>query len=270
MSLTGWLKQVSGLGRDESGPVRIVEHDAIPRLVYAIGDAHGCYDAFSRLEDRIAADVGARGGSALVIQLGDFVDRGSMVAQLVERLLGDAPPGIERLCLSGNHELVMSEFVNHPDPRHDWLRQGGAETLRSYGIDAGAWGREGRNTRMIGYQLGSMIPYEHRQFIADRPYLVRFGKLVFVHAGIDRARPLARQSVRDMLWSRPDLESDARYLDAPGPAGNVRVVHGHTPVRAVTVAPLRINLDTGAYAGGPLSAARFVEGRFDGLLSNTD
>lgn len=245
-------------GATSPAPTRIVEHETVPDLIYAIGDIHGCHAQFRRLEDTILADAQARSDVVHIVVLGDFVDRGPGVRGVIDDLLAKPSAGITRETLSGNHEAMMADFLARPSQAHDWLRFGGAETLMSYGIDVASWRRKDTPPSEIASQLETMIPAAHLAFVADRPHLIRYGKLVFVHAGIDRSKPLPRQTERDLLWMRPD--------PADTPTTAPLVVHGHTPVKEVFVSPYRINLDTGAFAGGPLSAARFTKGRFDGLL----
>jgi len=43
-------------------------------------------------------------------------------------------------------------------------------------------------------------------------------------------------------------------------------VHGHTPVSKVEIAPGRINIDTGAYMSGVLTALRLSRGRAPAIL----
>lgn len=65
-------------------------------------------------------------------------------------------------------------------------------------------------------------------------------------------RPLEAQNEDDLLWIRePFLSSNRNF-------GRL-IVHGHTPLRSgePDVRPNRINLDTGAVLGGPLTAAVF-------------
>jgi serine/threonine protein phosphatase 1 len=52
---------------------------------------------------------------------------------------------------------------------------------------------------------------------------------------------------------RPDDSQDP-------PLADFVVVHGHTPVPAVEMRPGRINVDTGAFATGILSAVRLERG----------
>ena len=248
-------------GTSDPAVSRIVEYETVPDLIYAIGDIHGCHIQFRRLQDAIVADAQAHSDAAHIIVLGDFIDRGPGVRAVIDDLLASPPKAITREILSGNHEAMMADFLARPSLEHDWLRFGGAETLMSYGIDVAAWRRNDIPTAEIACQLEARIPAAHLAFVTSRPHLIRYGECVFVHAGIDRSKPPAHQAERDLLWMRPD--------PADAPANGPLVVHGHTPVKEVFVSPFRINLDTGAFAGGPLSAARFTKGRFDGVLAST-
>ena len=243
-------------------PPRIIEHETCPHLIYAIGDIHGCYDKFCRLEERIFADAEQHGGDALVVVLGDFIDRGPELSRVIDRLLTEPPDGTQRMCLSGNHEATMIDFSRRPRLDHLWLRFGGVETLLSYGVNAVSWMSERPNAALMRHQLDANIPTEHIDFTSGLPYLIRFKDVLFVHAGIDRNKPLSLQIERELLWIRPNPgEEDVQ-------ADGLLVVHGHTPVREPFVSSYRVNLDTGAFAGGALSAGRFVNGRFDALISS--
>ena len=39
------------------------------------------------------------------------------------------------ICLKGNHESYLVEFLHNPSVLGDWRHFGGLETLRSYGLD---------------------------------------------------------------------------------------------------------------------------------------
>jgi len=165
----------------------------------------------------------------------------------------------------------MTEFLDRPNRDHAWLQFGGIETLCSYGVDAHKWHVENPNPTQIGYQLDALVPPEHMRFVSERPYLIRFGNLVMVHAGLDPKTPLADQKPKDLLWRRwgddgADGKERARQNKDVHAANDLLIVHGHTPVSDVSVVANRINVDTGAYAGGPLSAIRLVDGRLDGVL----
>ena len=72
---------------------------------------------------------------------------------------------------------------------------------------------------------------------------------LFVHAGIRPGVDLCAQVEDDLLWLRKPFHDDRRDH-------GVLVVHGHTPVRRPTHYGNRVNIDTGAGDGGPLTAIR--------------
>ena len=261
MNLFFWKRRAPAVPEPVPAPAipRLLEHETAPDLVYAIGDIHGGVALFERLEKAILADAKKRGGNAHIVVLGDFIDRGTGVRQIIDRFLAPLPPGITRTVLSGNHEAMMVDFLENPDIDHGWLRFGGHETLQSYGIESTRWKKDKVSGEDIAREIAANISPAHRAFVAERPWLIRFAGLVFVHGGIDRTKPLAEQSERDLLWRRPNPDEDT--------PGGPLVVHGHTPVKKAFVSEARINLDTGAYAGGPLTAGRFVKGSFDGVLT---
>jgi serine/threonine protein phosphatase 1 len=81
----------------------------------------------------------------------------------------------------------------------------------------------------------------------------RYGDYVFVHAGVRPGVAFEQQDPEDFLWIRGD------FLDAPHRLDCV-VVHGHTPAEAPFVGSDRINIDTGAYATGVLTAVKLTDG----------
>ena len=75
---------------------------------------------------------------------------------------------------------------------------------------------------------------------------------IFVHAGLRPGVPFAEQSLEDRLCIRRP------FLDSAADFGAI-VVHGHTPTRAREPErhANRVNLDTGAVYGGPLTCGVF-------------
>ena len=93
------------------------------------------------------------------------------------------------------------------------------------------------------------------------PGALHLGERYFLsHSGINPAKPLEAQTARDLMWSRG--------MEAPPPDG-VTVIHGHTPTEAVGVTGPYINIDTGAYATGRLSAVRLTQAAFPQALEVT-
>lgn len=193
------------------------------------------------LHDAIAADLASRPvASALLLHIGDYVDRGADSAGVVARLVDGCPiPGMAMVNLLGNHESTMLEALGGDRAAGtDWLFAGGRATLESYGIDPEA-PRELWSGR---------IPHGHQRFLRALPLMHREGGYAFVHAGVRPGIPLESQARDDLLRSRqPFLYSEAKF-------GAV-VVHGHTPVKAPVVRHNRIAIDTGAVFGGALTSA---------------
>lgn len=225
---------------------------------YAIGDIHGHLDLLVQAHGLIAADREETGDDmAPVIHLGDLVDRGPESAEVIEYLVAGTMSGKPWVTIKGNHDHMFDLFLKDPEA-HDpglradlgWLdpRLGGNTTLASYGIDVD------RSAAEIWRDARSRVPDSHRAFIEALPLSWQMPGLLFVHAGIRPGIPLEDQSATDLMWIRRDFHAHT------GDHG-VLVVHGHTPVDAPTHYGNRVNLDTGAAYGGPLTAAVFEEGR---------
>ncbi len=207
-------------------------------LTYAIGDVHGSLDKLGRLIAR--CDEYANGRSARFVFLGDYIDRGPDAAGVV-RLLRDlqSARGDGVVTLLGNHEAMALAVIDGTSPAELWLEQGGAATLESY-----------RATRPRD------LPPEHIDWMRSLRLTYDDGRRFFVHAGIDPNRSLDAQDDEDLIWIREPFLSHRRDY------GRL-IVHGHTPLRdgVPDLRRNRLNLDTGAVYGGPLTAAAFDEGQ---------
>lgn len=218
-------------------------------MIYAIGDVHGCLAQLLTLEALIINDAASVPGQKWIVMMGDYVDRGPDSAQVIDHLLQPAPPGFKRFCLSGNHEVMMLDYLEAPRQDSSFLSFGGVETLRSYGIDIAT--AETVSPARLQQILATHIPQEHIDFIRHLPATLRVGETLFVHAGIRPGIAVEEQSEDDLFWIRePFLSTDF--------SGQLRVVHGHTPVENPNFTDGRISVDTGAFATGRLTAARLT------------
>jgi serine/threonine protein phosphatase 1 len=126
---------------------------------------------------------------------------------------------------------------------------GGAETLASYGVKNAA----DRPLAPVHAEAVAAVPQAHRDFLEARPTSFQRGEVIFVHAGIRPGIPLAEQREDDLVWIRKDFLDDPRDHDA-------LVVHGHTAIDTPTHYGNRVNIDSSAAYGGPLSVI-VLEGR---------
>jgi serine/threonine protein phosphatase 1 len=225
--------------------------------LYAIGDVHGCDALLAEVHAAVGADLGERPVSDYrVIHIGDYEDRGPNSAGVIEELV-EMMAGDERIvCLRGNHEEILLDFLDDPENGGEaFLANGGRATLRSYGVADGTGVFFRRSAyRKLAEGLQAAMPAAHRRFLEALPLSVRFGDYLFVHAGIRPGVPLERQDAEDLIWIRDEFLSDGRDH------GFV-VVHGHTPASRPEVMPNRINIDTGAVYGGPLTCLVLEEDR---------
>ena len=209
------------------------------RRIYAIGDIHGCARQLANLHDAIAEDLTSRPtASALLLHIGDYVDRGADTAGVIARLVDGCPiPGMDMVNLMGNHESTMLDALSGERAAGtDWLFAGGKAALQSYGIDP-----DGPRDHWA-----ALIPQSHQAFLQNLILMHREGGYAFIHAGVRPGIPLESQARDDLLRSRqPFLYSEADF-------GAV-VVHGHTPVKTPVVRHNRIAIDTGAVFGGKLT-----------------
>jgi serine/threonine protein phosphatase 1 len=215
-------------------------------LTYAIGDIHGSYTKLRNLLDHCLAHRGAN--EYRLVFLGDYVDRGPHSRDVVEYLIKTQAEAPDRVaCLKGNHEEMLLTAANGGDAE-PWLYNGGDTTLASYGVG----------------RADEILP-AHLKWLEALPLAITDEQRFFVHAGVRPGVPLQQQSRSDLLWIREPFLSDPRDH-------GLYVVHGHTPIRSRVpeLRPNRLNLDTGAYFGGPLTAAGFDEFAVGPIVFITD
>ncbi len=205
-------------------------------MIYAVGDVHGMLGKLNTLIAR--CEEHADGRPMTLIFIGDYLDRGPEVAGTVRYVMELERKAPERVIpLMGNHEMMALDVISGSMEEKTWLLQGGAATLQSYGV---CRARE--------------LPLELLAWLDSLRLAYDDGRRFFVHAGINPDKPLGAQNEFDLLWIREPFLSDTRDH------GRL-IVHGHTPVAdgAPDLHSNRLNIDTGAVFGRPLTAAVFDE-----------
>lgn len=222
--------------------------------IYAIGDIHGQRAMLEAAHERIARDGGDH---ALVVHVGDLIDRGPDSRGVIELLMDGQARGRNWLVVKGNHDRQLPNFLRDPrwiDPRaaeqKDWIaRDSGADaTLASYGVNDAML----RDLDAVHAEALAAIPADHARWLDGLPSWHLTPQALFVHAGIRPGLDLHAQIEDDLLWIRKPFHQDPRDH-------GVLVVHGHTPVRRATHYGNRVNIDTGATYDGTLTAIRIDE-----------
>jgi protein phosphatase len=245
-----------------------------------IGDVHGCFDELVELLEKLGYPVTA-GDTALssarsrgresapsssegnqrrltsaattihpagrkLIFLGDLVDRGPKVPQVLELVMGMVAAGTA-LCVPGNHDVKLMRKLRGKDVQ---LTHGLAESLAQLAATPETFRRQ------VAEFLDKLVSH----------YVLDDGKLVVAHAGMKESmQGRGSGQVRDFaLYGETTGETDefglpVRYNWAAEYRGSALVVYGHTPVPEPEWLNRTLNIDTGCVFGGRLSALRYPE-----------
>lgn len=226
-------------------------NDTPYKRVLAIGDVHGKFAKLKSLLKKVSITE-----NDLVIALGDYIDRGDGVADVL-KWVNDNKDKSNYIFLRGNHEQMMLDALktNGAD-RITWIINGGKATIFAL--------RELNSKKIIPFNdvlnLVENLPHAYSIKIGGRNYF-------FVHAGIDPAKPLDEQDEAFLLWSRSEFFNQYDGEDV--------IISGHSPIRhyfdhdANNPRPLKlpgkniIMVDTGAYThNGRLSAVDLLSGQY--------
>jgi protein phosphatase len=214
-----------------------------------IGDIHGCFDALQRLCRALGYDRDYRHdeGRSLIF-VGDLADRGPdsiRVLRLVSRLVG---MGRARMVLGNHDDALLRWLCGRPVDSH---KGGLAETISE--IEAR------RDRRALKKAVAALLERASLYLVLDG------GALIVAHAGIEEAMigktdPETRRFVLngDAIGKSPEGKTLRRDWAAEY-RGSAFIVYGHTPQERAEIRFNTVNIDTGAYRGGQLTALRWPE-----------
>jgi serine/threonine protein phosphatase 1 len=168
---------------------------------FAISDIHGCFQTF---HDLVIRNINLQKSDRLIL-LGDYIDRGDQIKELVDFIIDLKLKGFNITALRGNHEAMLLDSVMNPEIFSLWIMNQGMTTLESFGItDAG--------------QLNK----KYSDFFNSLPYYFELGNLLFVHAGFNDFISDPFSDTESMIW-----ECNPSYSN-PLLAGKI-IIHGHRP-----------------------------------------
>jgi serine/threonine protein phosphatase 1 len=203
---------------------------------FAVGDIHGNVARLEQLMDEIKPAFN-RAQDTLVF-LGDYIDRGpdsKGVVDFILRLRKDLP---HMVCLKGNHEAMLLDWVLNKSNYDLYVYNGGAATIKNYSEED-----------------EFKLPQEHLDFFTSLLLYYETEQYIFVHAGLKPGIPLEEQDPHDLVWLREE------FILSPYDFGKL-VIFGHTPLQRVFMAPNKIGIDTGAVYGGQLTCLELPAQRF--------
>ncbi|HUE83399.1 MAG TPA: metallophosphoesterase family protein [Pyrinomonadaceae bacterium] len=218
---------------------------------FVIGDVHGRCAQLQSLVDMIP-----RTEADTVVFLGDLIDRGPDAPGCVEyvrNLHRESPDRV--ICLRGNHEQMLMDFVD--ELTNVWITPvtGGEQTFEQY---------TGRPLLISSEQdladarqlIEDSLPPEHLSFFRATPFYHEDEYALYVHAGLVQGKHPRETQPQALIWMR-DMDFYKNYRGKP-------CLFGHTPTSFL---PLRgrlgrhgiyifnsaIGIDTGHNHNSPLS-----------------
>ncbi len=170
--------------------------------IFAIGDIHGCCKTFKHLiTEKLCIQK-----SDIVYCVGDYIDRGKDSRGVVDLILELRVKGYQIHTLRGNHEQMMMDSVQDDFLFEHWIRNGGRETLKSFGV-----------------RSYSKMNDEYKDFFTNTKFFILSGEYIFVHAGLNLKTNDPFEDKESMLWIR-DFPIDHNKLSGR------TIIHGHTPL----------------------------------------
>lgn len=169
--------------------------------LFAIGDVHGCYKTLYELVNN---QIGLRKSDRLIL-LGDYIDRGPGIKEVIDYIIGLTAGGYNVTPLMGNHEYMLVNSYNDPENLPLWYYNEGMTTLESFGIN----------------DIRDLEP-EYLDFFRKLRYFEKEGDFYFVHGGFNDSLGDPFSDTESMIW-----ESRLSYSN-PVFSGKT-IVHGHRP-----------------------------------------
>ena len=224
-----------------------------PGDVVAVGDIHARYDLLEKLIERV------RGSLAVVIFLGDIIDRGGedvAVVNKIRHMVENADDyGLSNVfCLMGNHEKMFVDAAS-----------GSASEFL-------LWLHNGGNFEQFGELQ------DHTEWFDELPIYMTIGDTLFMHAGCvpgkDPMELVEKGHTDKLVWMREPFLSMGPQFERWNPELK-RIVFGHTPKSDIGEGkpyeiPDGICIDTGAYFTNILTAYNVTQGTFHQITSHTN
>ncbi len=157
--------------------------------IFAIGDIHGCFHTFKiLLTEKLSIQK-----SDEIYCIGDYIDRGNDSKGVIDFIIDLRLQGYQIHTLRGNHEQMMLDSTIDREKIILWLRNGGEETLKSFGITS-----------------VKELPEKYLTFLNETKLFIATNKYIFVHAGLNFSIDDPFRDEEAMLWTRDEYFDKAK------------------------------------------------------------
>lgn len=219
--------------------------------LFVVSDIHGMYPQFEEL-------LTNWNDSHRLIILGDMIDRGDYSRDVVQKVMAlQEKYGADHvIVLKGNHEDMLSYFIDDLMDPAIFLKYGGRECLQSFLGDF-----DETDLRAVRKAFEKTYSKE-LEFLRNARSYYQVGQLLFTHAGFDAEHAnWQRTKPESFLWTR-------KHYEKPNITGLINVF-GHTPVREIhsderdtiwrSSCGYYIGIDGGCAYGGQLNGLLIAE-----------
>jgi serine/threonine protein phosphatase 1 len=225
---------------------------------FVIGDVHGRRAQLNHLIEIIPRD--AEGD--MLILLGDIIDRGKDVPGTVADVVALHREHPERvLCLRGNHEQMLLDFVDGSATL--WLHAAvGSECTFEQYTGKPLVVRTEQDFISLRQHFIAALPPAHLDFFRSLPLYHEDEYALYVHAGLPQGQHPRDLSPQHLLWSR-DGDFFRHYTGKP-------CIFGHTPApllplrgrlgrHGIYISHSAIGIDSGYINSSPLSCLQLPD-----------
>jgi serine/threonine protein phosphatase 1 len=219
---------------------------------FVVGDVHGRCAQLLNLLDMLPRNDQA---DSLVF-LGDLIDRGPDAPGCVSHVVNLCRENPDQvLCLRGNHEQMLMDFLEGTSSLWITPVTGGERTFEQYTGQPVIADTE-QDLERLREAMAQRLPVDHLEFMKQTPLYHEDDYAIYVHAGLEKGKHPREASAQSLLWMR-DMEFYRNYRGKP-------CLFGHTPTpflplrgrlgrHGIYISNSAIGLDTGYNHQSPLS-----------------
>lgn len=212
---------------------------------FVVGDIHGGLKALKQVLDKVPYTTKDQ-----FIFLGDYVDGWSDSAGTIDFLI-DFSKNHKAVFIRGNHDYLLTQYLDRYSENPLWLNSGGTSTIASY---------KGYSTAQKQRHLQFLLQLEN--------YFIDTANNLYVHAGFTNQHGIAHEYYPNLVyWDRTLWEMACAMDKSLSPKSKYyplrlknykEIFIGHTPTTKLdSTKPLNRanvwNIDTGAAFKGPLT-----------------